>query len=264
MATESVAILFTDIVGSTELSQRFSPEVADDIRRGHFSILRQAIAETGGTEVKNLGDGLMVVFGSASAALTCGVAMQQGVELDNRRGQDSVGLRVGLSGGEVSKEDDDYFGDPVVEAARLCSTCEGGQVLAADVVRLMAGRRSPHQYRALGELTLKGLPDPVEIIEIVWEPLGRADSDIAVPLPGRLAVCPGVGVVGRQTELATLTEVAKRVAGHEGREVLLIPGEAGLGKTTLIAEAARTAFEAGACVVWALRGGPGHPLPTLR
>ena len=80
MTTENVAILFTDIVGSTELSQRLSAEVADEVRRGHFSVLRQAITESGGTEVKNLGDGLMVVFSSASAALGCAVGMQQGVE----------------------------------------------------------------------------------------------------------------------------------------------------------------------------------------
>ena len=86
MTTENVAILFTDIVGSTELSQRLSAEVADEVRRGHFSILRQAITESGGTEVKNLGDGLMVVFSSASAALGCAVGMQQGVEQGNREG----------------------------------------------------------------------------------------------------------------------------------------------------------------------------------
>ena len=84
MTTENVAILFTDIVGSTELSQRLSPEAADEVRRAHFAVLRQAVAEAGGTEVKNLGDGLMVVFASASAALACAVAMQQGVEQDNR------------------------------------------------------------------------------------------------------------------------------------------------------------------------------------
>ncbi len=84
MATENVAIVFTDVVSSTELSQRFSPEVAEEVRRGHFSILRQAVAEGGGTEVKNLGDGLMVVFASPSAALATAVAMQQGVERDNR------------------------------------------------------------------------------------------------------------------------------------------------------------------------------------
>ncbi len=116
MSTENVAILFTDVVGSTEMSQRLSAEAADEARRRHFAILRQAIAEAGGTEVKNLGDGLMVVFGSASAALACGVAMQQGVERDNRDQDHSVGLRVGLSGGEVSREEDDFFGDPVVEA----------------------------------------------------------------------------------------------------------------------------------------------------
>ena len=79
-----MAILFTDVVGSTELSQRLSPEEAEEVRREHFSTLRQAIAEAGGTEVKNLGDGLMVAFTSPSAALACGVAMQQGVERDNR------------------------------------------------------------------------------------------------------------------------------------------------------------------------------------
>lgn len=83
MATESATILFSDVGGSTELSQRLSPEVPDEVRREHFSILRQAIGEAGGTEVKNLGDGHMVVSGSASAALACAVAMQQGPERDN-------------------------------------------------------------------------------------------------------------------------------------------------------------------------------------
>ena len=69
----------------------------------------------------------MVVFGSASAALACGVAMQQGVERDNRDRDHAMGLRVGLSGGEVTREDDDYFGDPVVEAARLCAACWGAR-----------------------------------------------------------------------------------------------------------------------------------------
>jgi class 3 adenylate cyclase len=249
LATENVAILFTDVVGSTELSQRLSPETADEVRRGHFSILRQAIAEAGGTEVKNLGDGLMVVFASASAAVACGVAMQQGVERDNRGREHSVGLRVGLSGGEVSREDEDYFGDPVIEAARLCATCEGGQVLAADVVRAMAGRRSRHECRPFGGLALKGLPDPVETVEVIWEPLGGADAGAAIPLPGRLAGRPSIGVVGREAEMQSLADATKRVAGGSEREVLLISGEAGLGKTTLVAEAARVAFEGGACVL---------------
>ena len=90
--------------------------------------------------------------------------------------------RVGLSGGEVSQEDNDYFGDPVVEAARLCATCESGQVLASEWLRLTAGRRSRHECRPLGELALKGLPDPVETVEVLWEPLGGAETAV-VPFP---------------------------------------------------------------------------------
>jgi class 3 adenylate cyclase len=247
---ESRTILFTDVVGSTELSQRLSPDAAEEVRRGHFSILRQPIAEADGTEVKNLGDGLMVVFASASAALACAVAMQQSVERDNRNREHSVGLRVGLSVGEVTREDDDYFGDPVVEAARLCAACDGGQVLATDVVRAMAGRRNRHECRSLGELNLKGLSDPLESVEVLWEPLAEAVSGISIPLPVRLAVRPAVGVVGRQSDLQSLANAAKRVSGGEGREVLLISGEAGVGKSTLVAEAARAAFDDGACVLF--------------
>ena len=86
VVTEDITVLFTDVVGSTELAARLSPHDADKLRRRHFSILRQAIAEAGGTEAKSLADGLMVVFGAASAALSCAVAMQQGVERDDRVG----------------------------------------------------------------------------------------------------------------------------------------------------------------------------------
>ena len=250
MPIESATILFTDVVGSTELSQQLSPDAAEEVRRGHFSILRQAVAEAGGTEVKNLGDGLMVMFASASAALACAVAMQQSVERDNRDREHSVGLRVGLSGGEVTRDEADCFGDPVVEAARLCAICEGGQVLATAWVRLTAGRRGRHEYRSLGELTLKGLSDPVETVEVAWEPLGGTASGTSFPLPGRLAGRPAAGVVGRNAEMHTMLDATKRVAGGEGREVLLISGEAGLGKTTLVAEAARAAFDTGACVLF--------------
>ncbi len=250
MTTENVAILFTDIVGSTELSQRLSAEVADEVRRDHFSILRQAITESGGIEVKNLGDGLMVVFSAASAALGCAVGMQQGVEQSNRERAEPVGLRVGLSVGEVSNEGGDYFGDPVVEAARLCSRCDPGQILATDFVRAMAGRRSHHECRPLGALRLKGLPVPVESVEVVWEPLGGSDLAEIIPLPGRLAVHPAVGVVGRDTEVAAITDAVKEVGAGGGHQILLVSGEAGLGKTTVVAEAARSAFDAGACVLF--------------
>ena len=98
----------------------------------------------------------MVVFTSASAAMSCAVAMQQGIDRKNRGTAPAVGLRVGLSVGEVTREDDDFFGDPIVEAARLCASCAGGQILAADVVRLMAGRRSQHECAPVGCARVEG------------------------------------------------------------------------------------------------------------
>src|SRR5579864_508268 len=80
---ENISVLFTDLVGSTELAAGLTREAGDALRRGHFSLLRRAIAGAGGSEVKNLGDGLMVVFPAASAALACAVAMQQAIERDN-------------------------------------------------------------------------------------------------------------------------------------------------------------------------------------
>ena len=248
--TENVTVLFTDLVGSTELASSLTPEAGDELRRRHFSALRQAIAESGGTEVKNLGDGLMVVYPAASSALSCAVAMQQAVDRDNADAERPLGLRVGLSAGEATREANDYFGDPIVEAARLCARAEAGQILASDLVRANAGRRTPHAFSSLGELSLKGLPDPVQTLEVSWEPLeAGALTAGTVPLPTRLVHRPGVGVIGREHELALLEAAAKRVASGAGREVVLVAGEPGQGKTTLVAEIARQCHEAGMTVL---------------
>jgi len=105
--TQTATLLFTDVVGSTALTTSISPDEADALRRAHFVALRGAIEATGGAEVKNLGDGVMVMFTSASRALACAAAMQQVVERQNRRDGSSLGLRVGLSMGEVTEEDGD-------------------------------------------------------------------------------------------------------------------------------------------------------------
>ncbi len=249
-AAENITILFTDLVGSTELASELAPEAADELRRAHFAVLRRVIASCSGTEVKNLGDGLMVVLPTASAGLSCSVQMQQDVDLANRNAEQHLGLRVGLSCGESTREGDDYFGDPVIEAARLCARAEGGQILASELVRAMAGRRAPYPFRPLGPIELKGLSEPLETFVVEWTPLEEVkESQPVVPLPARLCHKPGVGVIGRLTEAELLIDAFKRVLAGEGREVVLISGEAGEGKTTLAAHVARKVFENGACVL---------------
>ena len=247
--SETITVLFTDLVGSTEISYAMSPDAADELLRDHFSVLRRAIAGSGGVEVKGLGDGVMVVFRSTSAALSCAVAMQQAVHRDNVGSNHQLGLRIGLSGGEATMESNDYYGDPVIEAARLCAHADAGQILATEAVRVMRGRRSPYLFERLGELDLKGLPEPVGVHDVRWEPLEEVAADNGVPLPARLTHVPLTGVVARETEAALLSDVYKRAAAGEGRAVVLVSGDAGVGKTTLVAEAARRAAMDGACVL---------------
>ena len=181
-----VTIVFTDLVGSTALASELGDGAADDVRRAHFDALRQAVGGTGGTEVKTIGDALMVSYTSAADAIAGAVAMQQGVDRQNRAGEGpSLEMRVGLSAGDATFENGDWFGAPVVEAARLCEAATGGQILLTDIVRVLAGSRSEHEVRAVGEVEAKGLPAPLVACEATWAPVDpdAAGPRLAVPLP---------------------------------------------------------------------------------
>ena len=143
-----------------------------------------------------------------------------------------------MSTGEATEDDGDYYGDCIVEAARLCALAEGGQILATDAVRVMAGRHRPAEMTPVGELELKGIPEPVAAVEVQWAP---AEADEAFPLPARLSAASTAGVfafAGRLEEVARLDEIRKD-AEAGGLQIALISGEPGIGKTSLAAEAAR-------------------------
>ena len=165
---ETLTILFTDLVGSTDLISVLGEDAADDLRRSHFSILRRAIDDHRGREVKSLGDGLMVAFPSARQAVACAARMQQAVASQRNRLQ----LRVGIDAGEPIHEGSDLFGTPVVVARRLCDAATGGQVLVSDIVRLLCGRRLPLPLESAGALRLKGLDEPVVAHALRWQPAG--------------------------------------------------------------------------------------------
>ena len=244
--TQTVTVLFTDLVDSTEVSSRLGPEQADALRQNHFGLLRKAIATSGGTEVKNLGDGLMVVFPSASAGLDGAVAVQQAIETYNRSAADPLELRIGLTTGEATAEDGDYFGEPVIEAARLCAAADGGQIVVSDLLRLHVERRRAHTFHAMGTLALKGLPEPVAAWEVAWEP---APTPV-FPLPARLATVASVGFQGRTGELERLGAAYKATAGGDGRRVVLISGEPGIGKTSLATALAADVLDQAAIVLY--------------
>ncbi len=236
-------MLFTDVVESTELRQRLGDDRADDLRRAHDALVRDALTAHGGTEIKALGDGFMIVFAAAAEAVGAAVAIQQSIDRLARRRGAELHVRIGLSAGDVMWESNDCFGTPVVEAARLCDGARGGQILLSDVVRLLAGSRGEHRYRAVGALELKGLTEPIAAAEVLW------DADEGIGLPTALVVDEQVPFVGRRAERARLIGSWKDAAsGHGG--IALLSGEPGVGKTRLAAELARAAHDDGAIVLY--------------
>src|SRR5437764_3474345 len=152
-------VLFTDLVGSTELRSRLGDDAAEALRRTHDGLIADAVEGHRGRLVKHLGDGVMATFAGASDALGAAVAIQQALDRHNRSGTSGVPLevRIGASAGDVAFEEADCFGTPVIEAARLCAAAGGGKILVTEVVRLLAGTGGGHQFAVVGALDLKGL-----------------------------------------------------------------------------------------------------------
>jgi class 3 adenylate cyclase len=241
-ARSTAIVLFTDLVGSTELRSGLGETAAEALRHRHDALVTAAIEAGRGTVVKNLGDGIMATFTGAADAVGAAVAIQQGLERHNRVGGTALAVRVGISAGDVVFENDDCFGTPVVEAARLCGAARGGQILASELVRWLA-HVDEETFTPVGGLELKGLPRPLPTVQVDWEPLRLSQ----VPLPTFLTDIGRI-FVGRDRELDRLGQLWKEAAAGDLRMALLA-GEPGVGKTRLAAEQARRVYDEGAAVL---------------
>ena len=243
MATSTTTVLFTDLVASTELSVRYGDRF-NEARRAHDALLRSAVEANQGRVIKGTGDGLMGTFATALDGLAAARAAQQSIHRLNQQGREpALSIRVGLAVGDVSFEASDCYGESVIEAARLCAAASGDQILATELVRAVAGLRRADGFEPVGALELKGLPEPVLAVEVRWERLARSTT----PLPSRLAV-PDASFVGRVDELDVLDRAHDAVRQSGQRQVVLVSGEPGLGKTTVVGHAVRGWHEAGTTV----------------
>lgn len=242
----TVTVLFTDLVGSTQVMSLLGDSAFDGLRQSHLGLLAQTIAAHGGVEVKSLGDGVMAVFTAASDAVAAAVAMQQAVKRRSRRPPTCLSMRMGLALGDATEDAGDWFGTPVVQAARLCSQCEGDQILVTDTVRAVAEARTNVRFAPMGTLSLRGLAAEVAVWRLDWTEMARP---AAIALPGPLQGTEVCGFVGRQVELAALRAAFERADGG-GRQVMLVGGEPGVGKSRLAAEFAREVHAKGANVLF--------------
>ena len=261
-------MLFTDIVGSTELMQRLGDDRYHLLRRRHMELLRGQVAAHGGDEVKSEGDALMAVFVSAVDAIGCGVAMQRAIHRHHAQHDDSeqLPLRVGMDAGEPIREGNDYHGTPVVIASRLSNDANGGQILVSQLVQRLVGSRGGYTFRELEPRPLKGILEPVHVCEVEWEP--SSDDEPAtetaqtptprLPLPATLVMHQPETFVGREAQLKEL-HARWDQAKQGGCEFVLLTGEPGTGKSSLAAEFAGQAYDDGALVLYG-RCVSGSPL----
>jgi len=164
-----VTILFTDVEGSTALTERLGDAKAREVLRNHERIVREALRAHGGAEVKAMGDGFMASFSSATRALECAVAMQKAFAAhDDEHPETPIRVRVGLNAGEPVAEDQDLFGTAVQVAARVCAHAQPCQILASNVVQELAAGKG-FAFSDQGEAALKGLDKPVRLYELHWQ-----------------------------------------------------------------------------------------------
>jgi class 3 adenylate cyclase len=165
-----MTIVFTDVEGSTEMLERMGEERWFELMLAHNRLVQMAVSEHGGSVVKSQGDGFMILFASATAALAFAVALQQAFTWHNVSNPEAqLRVRIGLHTGNVLKtEEEDYLGRAVVLAARITGRARGGEILVSQTLRDYTEHVGGWRYGRPAELTLKGLTQSERVHPLEW------------------------------------------------------------------------------------------------
>ena len=164
----TVTLLFSDIEGSTRLNVELGDDAWMELLREHNRLLREAIADHGGFEVKTEGDSFFVAFSSARDAVRCARGMQSALETRNGETDRAIRIRIGLHTGEPVKEADDFYGTHVVLAARICSLADGGEVLVSPLLHDLVASSGEFELTAREPVALKGLDGEHVTYAVGW------------------------------------------------------------------------------------------------
>jgi class 3 adenylate cyclase len=160
------AIMFTDIVDSTAMTARLGDARAVEMVRAHDALVRRALKDKRGREVKHTGDGIMAAFDDATAAVECARAIQQAFEAFNLASREKLRVRIGLDAGEPVEDSNDLFGATVQMAARLCQAAEPEGILVSPAVRELVAAQ--FDLAEFGPCTFKGFAEPVTPYAVAW------------------------------------------------------------------------------------------------
>ncbi len=226
---QTLTIMMTDVEGSTALRRTRGDLFVNEILGLHGAIVREQIGTCGGQERQFLGDGFLLSFPSPVAAVRCAVGVQRALDEHNAtEPQRQVRVRIGIHVGEVSERDGLLYGQAVHAAARITAEAAGGQIFVSDAVRQQVEPRAEWRLVDSGLFWLKGFDERWRLFEVS---LGQD-----TPLQRRGGMPPPLTpMVGRDSQQANLRRaVDEALAGRGG--LALVAGEAGVGKTRLVAE----------------------------
>jgi predicted ATPase/class 3 adenylate cyclase len=239
--TGTLTLLFTDLVGSTESLVALGEDRFDSVRDEHDALVGGAIAANDGEVVKHTGDGYMAVFPRASDAIGVAAEIQRLIASRNETAEVALGVRIGISAGDVTERAGDYHGMPVIEAARLCAAATGGQILASETVRSLVGSRGGHDFVALGDVDLKGLP-PLAVVAVRW----GDDAPVVAPARRTKGNLPASldRFIGRQHDIDAIRALLREY------RLVTLTGPGGSGKTRLALEVGRSIGAEHADGIW--------------
>jgi class 3 adenylate cyclase len=156
------AIMFTDMVGSTEMTEVLGDRLAVELIKAHDGIIRRSLQRYGGSWVKHLGDGIMASFDDVPASVACAISIQKEFASYRKSSEMPISIRIGIHAGEPVEESDDLFGSAVQLAARICQFAQPDAVLVSREVR-NACADTQLGFESSGSQVLKGFSQPVQI-----------------------------------------------------------------------------------------------------
>ena len=220
------AIMFTDIVGYTALTQG-NESAALALLQEHAELLRPVFEKHGGREVKMIGDSFLVEFSSALSATLCAVEIQRTMyERNVSKPSSKIELRIGIHVGDVVYRGTDVFGDAVNIASRIEPLASPGSICISQQVYDQVWNKIDHPLAGLGKHELKNVQVPMEVYRIVlpWEKEAiGGEARKVLPL------------VDRVSELGRLEAMLQKAIQGEGA-LVFVAGEAGIGKTRVAEE----------------------------
>ena len=159
----TMTLVFTDIVDSTSLAERLGDNAWADLVSRHESAIRATTNSHGGSVVKLLGDGSMLAFESARAAV------RAAVDLQRASGQDEFRVRIGVHTGEVIRTEGDLLGVTVNKAARVAAAADSGGIMVSSTTRDLVGTIEGIRMGEPRIVALKGLSDTHQVFPVEWE-----------------------------------------------------------------------------------------------